>query len=68
MNILERYKEMPGGEKDIYQISNTFIHYIIWGLLIFPSLVGLSESVYCLEKTDEMLRKRGELFDIVFCL
>lgn len=66
MNILERYKEMPEVKKDIYQTFEYVYSLYYMGIAHFPSLVGYEKAYHCLEKTDEMLRKRGELLTLYF--
>lgn len=66
MNILECYKEMPEVKKDIYQNFEYVYSLYYMGIAHFPSLVGYEKAYHCLEKTDEMLRKRGELLTLYF--
>lgn len=66
MNILERYKEMPEVKKDIYQNFEYVYSLYYMGIAHFPSLVGYEKAYHCLEKTDEMLRKRGEMLTLYF--
>lgn len=66
MDILEHYKEMPEVKKDIYQNFEYVYSLYYMGIAHFPSLVGYEKAYHCLEKTDEMLRKRGEMLTLYF--
>ena len=66
MDILEHYREMPEVKKDIYQNFEYVYSLYYMGIAHFPSLVGYEKAYHCLEKTDEMLRKRGELLTLYF--
>lgn len=66
MDLLEQYKELPDVKADIYQTFEYVYSLYYFGIAHYPSLVGYNKALHCLEKADEMLRKRGDLSSLYF--
>lgn len=66
MDILRKYKEIPEVKADIYQNFDYVRSFYYEGIAYFPTLVGYNKAFECLKKTDEALRKRGDLLSLYF--
>lgn len=66
MAILEQYRKMPDVKKDVYQTFEYVYSLYYMGIAHFPTLVGYEKAYDCLQKSNEMLRKRNDLESLYF--
>lgn len=66
MDILQRYKELPEVKKDVYQNFEFVYSLYHLGIAYFPTIVGYNKALQSLQKSDSMLRNRGDLITLYF--
>ena len=66
MEVLKQYKELLYIKKDIYQ-NFEYVYLLYYeGIAHYPNIAGKKKAAECLKKSDEILRKNGDLLSLYF--